>query len=316
MKLIKNAICYRITLPPVALLEEHLTELRYSDIQEAEREKYGFVPVPIAGTEPTPFDLLAEPFDGGLAFALRIDEKIMPAAVINAEVKRRCAEVAAGSGKRVPKDIRDAIREAVIAELVRRALVKTSVVTAFYHRESRFLFVAGTKRQADILTGMLVRAVGAAKTETINVSNVKGGLTARMRAHITDGTGFDDAFSLESGVWLERGKEKVTVQMEQLDAAEQAITEALDGGFEVSAVRLTHADSGASFKLTADFHLKAIAGLDVEGDGEDPDDKVDGWAQEASVQTGMMVRVLEDLCVMFDYKEPEDVPAEAEEVAA
>ena len=35
------------------------------------------------------------------------------------------------------------------------------------------------------------------------------------------------------------------------------------------------------------------------------------------VQTGMMVRVLEDLCVMFDYKAPEDEPpADQIEVAA
>lgn len=315
MKLIKNAICYRIALPSVAQLEyTHLDELRYSDIQEAEREKYGFVPVPIPGV--TSDIILTEPFEGGVAFALRMDEKIIPAAVINAETKRRGAEwLADTSLKRVPKDIRESLRDAVIGDLVRRALVKTTVVTGFYHRESRFLFVAGTKRQADIFTGMLVRAVGAAKTETINVSDVKGRLTTRMRAHVTDGTGFDDSFSLESGVWLERGKDKVTVQMEQLDAARQAITEALDGGFQVSAVRLTHADSGVSFKLTKDFHLKAIDGLDVEGEQEF-DEPVEQWAQEAGVQTGMMVRVLEDLCVMFDYKEPDGETAEGDEVAA
>lgn len=117
-------------------------------------------------------------------------------------------------------------------------------------------------------------------------------------------------------MWLERGKEKVTVQMEQLDAAKQAITEALDGGFQVSAARLTHADSGVSFKLTSDFHLKAIAGLDIE-DGEEAEDPAEQWAQEAGVQVGMLVSVMDDLCVMFDYKAPEDgEPVTAEEVAA
>lgn len=314
MKLIKNAICYRINLPALALLDSHLKGLRHTDIQEAEREKFGFVPVPIPGYPSG--DMLAETFEGGLAFALRIDEKIMPTTVINAETKRRSAEWAENNGsKRTPKPIRDEIRQAVIAEMVRRALVKTSTVTAFYHRESRFLFVAGTKRQADILTGMLIKAVGAAKTETINVSDVKGGLTTRMRAHVTDGTGFDETFGLESGVWLARGKEKVTVQMEQLDAAQKAITEALDGGFVVSAARLTHVSSGVSFKLTSDFHLKATDGLEIDDDREF-DDPFDSWVQEASVQVGMLVRVMEDLCVMFDYKEPEDEPADQVEVAA
>lgn len=316
MKLIKNAICYRMTLPVLPLLEGHLSELRHTEIHEAEREKVGFVPTEIPGA--VTGDQLTEPFEGGLAFTLRIDEKIIPAAVISAEVKRRCAEWLVGTGKiRAPKDVRESIRDAVISELVRRALVKTSTVTAFYHRESRFLFVAGTKRQADTLTGLLIKAVGAAKTETINVSDVKGGLTTRMRAHVTDGTGFDDSFSLESGVWLARGKEKVTVQMEQLDAAKKAITEALDGQFAVEAIRLTHADSGVSFKLTKDFHLKALSGLDLDDAGEEFDDPGEQWSQEAGVQTGMMVRVLEDLCVMFDYKAPEDgEPAAAEGVAA
>ena len=44
MKLIKNAICYRMTLPVLPLLEGHLSELRHTEIHEAEREKVGFVP--------------------------------------------------------------------------------------------------------------------------------------------------------------------------------------------------------------------------------------------------------------------------------
>ena len=90
MKLIKNAICYRMTLPVLPLLEGHLSELRHTEIHEAEREKVGFVPTEIPGA--VTGDQLTEPFEGGLAFTLRIDEKIIPAAVISAEVKRRCAE--------------------------------------------------------------------------------------------------------------------------------------------------------------------------------------------------------------------------------
>lgn len=312
MKLIKSAICYRIALPATALLEAHLGELKHDgEVPVYGREKFGFVPVEIKGADSTPFDLLAEPFEGGCAFAVRIDEKILPTAVINAETKKRCTAWCAENGKiRAPKTIRGEIREAVLLEFTQRALVKTTIVPAFYHRESRFLFVTGSKRHADILTSMLVKAVGAAKTETINVSDVKGGLTARTTKQIVDGDeGFDGPFGLDSAVWLQRGKERVTVQLDgsSVEMAPGALSEALRGGFDVTAVRLFHEPTGVTFKLTSDFHLKAISGLEVEESGHD--DPIEGWKQEAGAQVGMLVGVLTDLCTMFDYKAPTDAEA-------
>lgn len=313
MKLIKNAICYRITLPATPLLEKHLNELRHAEIQEAEASKLGFTPVEITGAETVAHSELVTAFSGGCVFALRIQEKIIPAAVLKAETKRRCSEWAAERGMiRAPKDVREGIRAAVLAEFVRRALVRTTAVTAFYHRSSRLLFVSGTKKQAGALVSMLVTAVGAAKTETINVSDVKGGLTARMQSHVDTGEGFSESFVLESGVWLARSKERITAQMEELDEARKAIAEALEGQFKVEAIRLTHADSGVSFKLTSDFHLKSIQGLDADA-REAGEGAVETWLQEAAVQTQMMVSVLDDLCTMFDYKAPEEDPSEKEE---
>lgn len=313
MKLIKNAIAYRIDLPMLTLLEGHIAAQAYTEIKPNEHEKFGFVHVPVRNCDPVEGDPLIMPFYGGLAFSVRIDEKIMPASVIKAEVKKRCAEYCAKyDQKRVDRIERDTIHQMVVSEFLSRAMVKTAVVTAFYHSASKFLFVAGTKRQADIVTSLLVHAVGAAKTETINVSDVMGGLTTRMRAYVDEGTGFDEAFILDSGVWLSRGKDRVTAKMEHLIAAQKAIQEALDGGFRVEAVRLTHVDTDVSFKLTSDFHVKSISGLDAVDPDDSCEDAVDLWTHDASAQVTMLVEVFESLCAMFDYKAPETDASQAD----
>lgn len=313
MKCLKNAIVYRLSLPSALQLAVHLDELKHTEIQPPEPWKYGFVPVP--GCD-NPFALVETlPGTGMMAFAVRMDDKLMPGSVINAMVKERCEEIAKSTGRtRVSKAERLQVKDMVVSEVCRTALVKTQVVTCFYDPLSRFLFVPAPKRQAGIITNLLVRAVGAAKSETINVSNVKGGLTARLRSYIDEREGFDQGFVPNSAVWLRKGSERVTIQLDSdVTNATRAISEALDNSFEVVAIRLEHEATDVSFRLTDEFHLKGIDLPDVEIDK----DAGGVWQQEAAVQLTLMVRLMGELCVMFDYKEPaEDAPADAEAVEA
>lgn len=316
-KHIKQIAAYRINLPADADLEGHLSERVFRDIQPQELSTFGFTDVPIMGSGG--LGLLVEKFDGGCAIALRIDEKIMPASAVNAEVKRRCAAAAEERGvTRLARVAMKEIREVALIEMAAAALVGSRIVTAFYHRASRLLLVNGSKKHAAMLVGSLVQAVGAAKTETIHVSNIKGGLTTRLSNWLSDEdheTAFDKAFSPGCDVWLRREKERVTVQTEDLRSNESGLKEALASGFQVSAMTLAHNNTGVLFKISDDFRLSSIHGHDVEIEHA-PEDAYELWQQEVAVQITLLVAMIEDLCAMFDYKEPGAQDGEPQKMAA
>lgn len=308
MKLINNAFVYRIDLPPADALANHLAELRHRPILETEPSNAGFVPA-------QENNLVAK-FEGGIAFALRYDEKILPISVINEEVKRRVKEIEEHSGQRVSKVERLAIKEQTTVDLLKVSHVRSKTITSFYHTASRLLIVpVSSKLMAAVTTSRLVKAVGAAKTTTINVSDVKGGLTTRLTSYLAN-FGSSDAFGefeLSPEVWLKGETGKVTYQIEDFGAADRGLVEALSSGMKVEAVRLGY--GSASFKLTSDFNFKSVR-FEEQADPNECADQVDYWKLEAAVQVFAIVQAIEALCKLFDYHEPANDNAEANEVAA
>lgn len=307
MKLIKNALVYRINLPAAALLAGHLAEIAYREIGEFDVWTAGFVPVLD--------DNLVSTFEGGLAFSLRYDEKILPGAAVKTELAKRVKRIEVAEGRRVGRKEQREMRESVITDLLRTSHVRSQVITSFYHIASRLLIVpVSSAKLAALVTSLLVRAVGAAKTETINISDVKGGLTARLKLKLQaerDGDENADApfgeFDLAPDVWLKGEQGKVTFQVDSIHTGDRGIAEALDAGMQVIAVRLGYGP--VSFKITSDFSFK---GVRFEEASEPPEHEcaADHWKHEAGVQVFSMVEAIEALCVLFDYVTP------AEEVAA
>lgn len=298
MKIIKNAFVYRINLPASAALQDHLAELQHRPILETESGNAGFVL--IHGEQ-------VANFTGGIAFAIQYDEKILPASVVREEVKRRAAKIEEQSGYKIGRADREAIKDQVIVDLLKVSHVKSQTIVGFYHQDSRLLFVnTSSKKMAGLFTGKLVRAVGAAKTETINISDVKGGLTTRLALHMAqDGSDPFGQFELEPDVWLKGDSGKITYQIDDLSTGDRGLIEALNAGMRVESVRLGYGP--VSFKLTSDFEFKAIRF--EEGEPAEHDDAVELWRQEASVQVFSLVRAIEALCTLFDYQAPTEDPA-------
>jgi recombination associated protein RdgC len=294
MKLIKNAFVYRIDLPSHDLIAKHLAELPHREILPTEACGAGFVPVHDT-------DIIAQ-FDGGFAFSVRYDEKILPSGVINAEAKRRIADIELHSGAKISKLERQAVKEQVAVDLLRVSHVRSQTVTSFYHPSSRLLIVpVSSTRMAGVITGLLVRAVGAAKTEMINVSDVKGGLTTRLAGFLAQ-TGDDPfgEFDLEPEVWLKGEAGKVSYQIDSISTGDRGLVEALNSGMRVEAVRLAYA--GVSFKLTSDFTFKGIR-FDDPAEPQDHDNALEYWEHEAAVQVLGFTQTVEALCELFGYQE-------------
>lgn len=307
MRLIKNARVYRITLPEASGLSKHLEEIKHREIKPVEAFNRGFVPVLDEGE-------LVHSSDDVTAFAVRMDRKLLPGSVVRDATTKRVKEIEENEGRRVGRKERREIEDVINTEMIQTSHVVSKVVTVFYHRPSRFLFVpTSSQDEANIIISLLINAVGAAKTETIHISTLKGGLTARLSrligAECLQADGPFGEFDLEPQVWLKRDKEKATYQINEIGTADAGLAELLSAGFEVDAVRLGY--SPVSFKLTGDFVFKSIKFEDPAEDEQEAEDATERWGNDANLQVFSLVKAVEALCILFDYKAPESENAES-----
>lgn len=298
MRLIKNAIVFKAELPPSRDTEEHLSELLHQPIQEVDPYRLGFVPNPISNE-------LVTTFEGGFSFSLRLDEKIMPAAAVRSRVSDAIAEAEKNCGRKLNRSERDGIRDTVRIDLCRRALVKSTVITSFYHSADKLLIVATpSKRLAQLVVSQLIKVIGSVKTETIHISDIKNGLTTRLGAALDDESEdkapFGD-FELGGLCQLVKPGEKVSYQLDNLEAGKTGLQDSIGDGFVVDRLGLT--DGTVAFKLTADFQFKGIAFCsEIAREEAEEMDPVFVWRQEAAVRVLQLSVVINRLCDLLGYK--------------
>lgn len=301
---LKNAIVYRAALPTVDFIEQHLTELPYADISDTEFARYSFVPNPVTGE-------IVTPIENGYAICLRIDEKMIPKHVIKAESLARIASIEGRLGQRISKVEKQQIIDTVKVDLCKQAFVKTSLIYALYHAKENLLMVNTTnKNYAGLLCAMLVKVVGSMETKTIHISDVKNGLTTRLKNYIGGDTYAFEGFEVGDVMQLSRKSEtKETIRYSaEHQSVVSEIEESLGSGFSVDSIELY--SSGTSFVLTENFHFRRIDTKSAKANDED--DKAFVWRQAAGIDLFLMTGVINKLCNLLSYKEPEkkEQPAE------
>lgn len=294
MKLIKNAIVYKAHLPNAELLRGHLEEAPFGEMTDLAAHTSGFVPI-----EAT-HELVSE-FEGGLAFAFRYDEKIVPASAVNTEVKKRAETIERKEGYKPGRKYMREIKEDVIKDFVKKALVRSAVITCYYDTANQYLIIPVTSAAlADRITASLIRVVGSMKTETIHISDIKQGLTTRLTAWLEgDSDAFGDLEPCDE-IHLQRNNEKVNVKLAALETAESGLQEALAAQFDVVAIRFNF--GSINFRLTSRFHFK---GLVYEYPAEPDTSEAEQWEHESAIQLLQLSRVITGLCDLLGYKAPQ-----------
>lgn len=314
MKLIKSASVYQAHLPQsINALEEHLSAKPFVELGTSDFAGAGFVP-PAEGQP----DLVV-PFHGGYAFAVRYDEKIVPASVTTAEAKKAIAAEEEECGFRLGKKRRQELRESTFQNLVARALTRTKVVQCYFVPTSNLLIVPTTsKKLADTITGELVQVMGSIKATTIYVSEAKASLTTRLSSYLDEVNDREDppfgSFKVGSKCKLRSsdGRRFSFDLGADLTEARDGINEAVRVGSQIEEIELL--DGDLAFRFTADFKLKGID-LGTEPSKADAfDDALEHWKHEAGIQADAVHRIVIEVCALLDYKEP--VPTEGTEAFA
>lgn len=294
MSLIRNAIVFKAELPEdIEALKAHLAEKQFTDPMPSQPMSAGFVSLPDWDGE------MAAEFHGGLAFAFRIDTKVIPSSAVQAELRKRIEQIEDLTGRKPGRKERRELKEEVTLDLCLKALVRTQVVTCYYHRSKRYLVIPTTSSNvSDRIVTALIHAVGSVKTETINVSNIKHGLTTRLKNWLMeDDEAFGDFVPGGEATLVSPEKRKLTVKNDGLDANKQGLLEVINRGHSVTSMALQH--GVCSFKLTENFRLKSINVTD----DMDADDEDSTWEHFASYEVLNISKVIDALCEMFAYKE-------------
>lgn len=298
MRLIKNAIVYRASLPNAEALAAHLAEKPFTPVLESHFSSSGFIP------HPTTKELVSL-FPGGYAFRMRLDAKPISKRAIDLATHEKVQAQQAEHDRELTREEVDAIKVALVEEAVKTTLPERTELDAYYHVESRTLLLPTTSKEVSSrLLFMLVEACGAIETSTIHVSNIKGGLTTRLQDYFSnDNSEAFDGFKLGDSVVMKGKQGRASFDLDNLDHAKAGLLEALGTEMQAERLELCHADT-VNFKLTKDFHLRGISFIaDESADEVDIEDATELWQHHAGMQVLLLVATVQALCDLFGYQE-------------
>jgi len=291
-QIIKSCSVYNAEFPKDVDLEAALEESKFVDLLATQQLSIGFVKRDEFGT-------YVEKFAGGTCFTLRVDQKLVSAALVNSQLKERMKDIEALTGRKVGKKERRELRlETLEALLAITPGQTTNIITCFHHTESNMLLVPSTsQRLCDRITSALVHAIDSLKTQTIHVSNVKSGLTNRLRDWLDGKDSFADLYPVNF-VGLDLSNLRVSMKLSDLINASGGLKEALSQGFSVKSLGLKML-SGTDVRLSDDFKLSALSFAHPPVEGDD-----DLFLAEATLEVDEIVSFVNQLCEMFGYEEP------------
>ena len=286
----KNLIVFRITTEWVLSpgeLEEQLSYRPLIPCAGYDMQTIGWVP-------PGPQDRLVQATNGHLLIALGVDQKILPASVVNQVTKERADQIATEQGYPVGRRQMRELKERVADELRTRAFSRRSSTCAWLDPQNKLLVVdAAAPAKAEELVATLRDTIpnfGAILLETEKSPAVS------MSAWLM----FGDApghFNIEQDLELQSVKdEKSIVRYVRHPLEGKEVQKHISSGKAPTKLGMSW-NGRIAFILTSEFQIKRLQFLDIVKD------RSEGQAQAAEEQfeidfalmTGELSNLLQEL---------------------
>ena len=101
------------------------------------------------------------------------------------EANERIQRIENACGEKLKRADRTNIIQDAKVQLCKQAFIKSSLFLALYNTEENLLIInSANKNIAGMVGAMLVKVIGSVKTVTINISDIKNGLTTRLKNHL------------------------------------------------------------------------------------------------------------------------------------
>lgn len=265
----KNARVYKMTqwAQPSDSINADIDPLRFTEAGASEMQSIGFVP-PFEGGD------LAHTVGTNILLCLRVQKKVLPAAVVKQETERRAAEIEEVQGFKPGRRKRKEIKEAVTDELLPRAFKQHVDTLVWFDCENGFVVInSASQSKADEVIGMLAKAFDPFPVQMLHLEQAPASVMTQWLADDEPPAGFsfDQDTELES-----RSESRAKVRYVRHSIDHDDVSKHIQAGKQCTRLALTWNDR-VSFVLAADFTLKSIKPLDVLRED-------DGTAQNAAEQ--------------------------------
>lgn len=149
-------------------MEECLSKHLFSPLSALQESTFGWIP---------PFrdaDILVENIAGKLFVSAQIQEKLLPASVINDHLTEQLDQIELDEGRRPVKKEREQLKEEIRTKLLPKAFHKTKQISAWIDPRNGWMVVnAASEKTADDFTSNLRDALGSLSIVPL-ASNVSG----------------------------------------------------------------------------------------------------------------------------------------------
>ncbi len=216
-------------------LETQLKEAPFTPCGSYSKESMGWVP-PLGRTGVQ----LVHTANGQHMICLMMEEKILPASVVNDALQERADAVEEKVGRKLFRKERLQLKDDVIADLLPKAFPKKQKVFAYISPVDRLLVInTGSQGQAETFLGFLRNTLGSLPVVPVSTVGVPADIMTRwlLQGYGTDG------FELESDVELFNPKEDGnTVRCKGQDLSSHEIEEHLKAGKLANKLRVSWRD--------------------------------------------------------------------------
>ncbi|PJO78440.1 recombination-associated protein RdgC [Neisseria brasiliensis] len=255
-------------LPDVERLETAIAENWFSSPLGSEWFSEGFyVPVPFGN--PVVFKAQKT-----MLISLRREEKVLPGAVIKNNLDKQIAKIQTAEGRNVGRKEKQELRQAIIDDLLPKALTKSSCTKGLIAKGWLWTDTASPKKAENLLTKLREALGGLPAQRPVTRQSPSSLMTDWLLAGQAQGR-----FELDSDVTLVgAGDVAPKVKISRKDLTADDVAQHAKNGMTVTELGLVWHERVA-FILTRDLTLKRIQWLDVvQEEAEDHGDDAESQA--------------------------------------
>ena len=239
-------------LPEKRYLDESLGNSWFTEPQGLDFFSEGF-------THPNPFcDLAVFDADGSMLVSLKKEEKIVPSAAIKYKLDEQIIKIQANEGRNVSRREKQELREAIIDDLLPKALIKSSRTYGLFAGEWLFVDTANRRKAENLLTKLREALGGLPAQHPVTRQSPASLMTNWLLQGEAQGR-----FVLDYDVTLVgAGDVAPKVKISRKDLTAEDVVQHAENGMIVTELGLVW-NERVAFILTQDFTLKRIRWLDV-----------------------------------------------------
>ena len=207
------------------------------------------------GEEDTP---LVHAANGFLLICLKLEDKILPASVINEMLADKIAAIEAQTGRKPGKRERANMREDLVHSLLPRAFSKSTYLYAYIDTQQGWLVLnSPSANKADVFIDYLRKSIGSLKIQLPEIQPVSLLLTDWVMTNE-----YPADFSIDDTCVLTDNADGGTIRCQRQDLMSQEIKGLLETGREIAQLTLTWRDQ-VRFTLTNELVIKSIKFLEI-----------------------------------------------------